>query len=302
MTRETVSLAVLFADIANSTGLYEILGDEIAQNFITSTLSFLSDIVVSHQGTVIKSIGDEIMCSFPDVNDAFDAGIAMHKALEKMPVDVKPDLSPPNIYVGIHMGPVIIEGGDVFGDTVNIAARLTELAKQRQIIATKDTIDISSAEVRSLAQVIEKTVIKGKSGKHKICEVVWEEHDMTVMFDITKVPTETTPLISGLQLYINDQFVEVNENHPAATLGRQRHNDLVVQDRPVSRSHAQIELRRDKFILSDRSSNGTYVLEEGKSEIWLRKDEIPLTGNGIIGLGRKVDFDSPEAIHFAIKL
>ncbi len=64
MTRETTKLAVLFADIAKSTELYETVGDKNAQLQISSTLSVLSDVAAHCQGNVIKTIGDEIMCLF----------------------------------------------------------------------------------------------------------------------------------------------------------------------------------------------------------------------------------------------
>ncbi|MCD4716691.1 MAG: hypothetical protein K8R45_08115, partial [Desulfobacterales bacterium] len=64
-TRETDTLAILFADIAKSTNLYETLGDKIAQNLIGTCLSLFSDVTARYNGTVIKTIGDEIMCTFP---------------------------------------------------------------------------------------------------------------------------------------------------------------------------------------------------------------------------------------------
>ena len=105
-----------------------------------------------------------------------------------------------------------------------------------------------------------------------------------------------------LELRFRDNTLEINKKRPSLTMGRQRYNDLVVEDNRVSRSHARFEYRKDKFVLIDQSTNGTYVFIKGKKGMNLRQDELPLDGSGFIGLGRKVASNSPEAIHFSIKM
>lgn len=298
MTRITDILAILFADIAQSTHIYETLGDKTAKNLIDASISVLSEVTVKYQGTVIKTIGDEIMCTFPTANDAVEAAIEMHQSLGDMPFPENPDYGSPNIYVGIQFGTVIKEGGDVFGDAVNVAARMVALAKQRQIITTEGTVKLLSAEQQSSARCIDKTTVKGKSGVLRIYEVIWEEHDLTVM--VTDTPDAPT-IKSRLELTYRGQSIKLDENRPSATLGRQRHNDVVVSDSRVSRSHARIEYNRGKFTLIDQSSNGTLVRIQGKKSILVRREETQLLGNGIIGLGRDVTPESETAVHFAVK-
>jgi len=298
MARETLSLAILFADIAKSTHIYETLGNKAAKNIIDACISLLSKVTVHYKGTVIKTIGDEIMCTFPTANDAIEAAIEMNQSLENLQFAEKSDYGSPNIYVGIQYGLVIREGGDVFGDAVNVAARMVALAKQRQIITTEETVKLISPEHQSSAQCIDKTTVKGKSGVLRIYEVIWEEHDVTIMMDDTP---EVQAIKSRLELKHQDQLVELDENRPSATLGRQLHNDVVVNDNRVSRSHARVEYRRGKFAVIDQSSNGTFVTIKGKDAIHLRRDETQLLGSGVIGLGKEVTPDSAVAIHFAIK-
>ena len=99
---------------------------------------------------------------------------------------------------------------------------------------------------------------------------------------------------------LGDKVIKVDQNRPRITLGRQSHNDVVVNDIRVSRTHARIECRRGKFVLIDNSSNGTYVNIQGGKSISLRHDETPLTGNGIISLGREVDVNIP-LIYFEMR-
>ncbi len=298
MARITDILAILFADIAKSTHIYETLGNKVAKNLIDASISLLSKVTAKYQGTVIKTIGDEIMCTFPTANDAVEAAIEMHQSLEDMPFPENPDYGSPNIYVGIQFGTVIKEGGDVFGDAVNVAARMVALAKQRQIITTEGTVKLLSQERQSLARCIDKTTVKGKSGVLRIYEMIWEEHALTVMVtDTPEIPT----IKSRLELTYQGQTIKLDENRPSATLGRQVHNDVVVNDSRVSRSHARIEYNRGKFTLIDQSSNGTLVRIQGKKSVRLKREETQLLGNGVIGLGRDVTPESETAVHFAIK-
>jgi len=109
-------------------------------------------------------------------------------------------------------------------------------------------------------------------------------------------------LKAHMEIRFHDHLVQVYEHSSTVSLGRQSHNAVVVNDNRVSRSHARIEYRRGKFVLIDQSTNGTYVVIQGKKKINLKRDEAQLLGNGIISLGREVDPDSPTAIHYVIKL
>ena len=78
------NVAILFADISGSTALYDVLGDEPALELVTRTLDILTREMAVHHGTLIKTIGDEIMCTFPDAADAIEAACAMQLTVEKL--------------------------------------------------------------------------------------------------------------------------------------------------------------------------------------------------------------------------
>lgn len=300
MPRETDTLAILFADIAKSTHLYEKLGNTVAQELISTCLGLFEKITNYFDGSVIKTIGDEIMCTFPTAQHAVEAAIEMNESLEDMPLPGSVTTGPPNIYVGIQYGNVIKEEGDVFGDAVNVAARMVAQAKQRQIITTKETVDELDDELTGKASCIDKTIVKGKSGEMSIFEIVWEEHDVTVMMDEA---IDSPALRCRMELIQGSRTVlEMDESRPSATLGRQLHNDVVVKDKGVSRSHARIEYNRGKFVLIDQSTNGTFVLLQGKKRVHLRRDETTLLGNGIISLGKEIEGDSDMYIKYNIKM
>jgi len=298
MEKTTEILAILFADIAKSTQLYENLGDKVAKQLIDTCIEHLTKVTLDHRGTVVKTIGDEIMCTFPTALEAVTASIAMHQAIDSMPVVVKPGVAAPNIYIGIQHGPVIMEKGDIFGDAVNVAARMVTFAKQRQVITTEETIQALPSQHAFDVRCIDKTTIKGKRGEIAIFEVIWEQHDMTTMLSDLLDPSS---MEASVKLTCKDTVLDVDQNHPVATLGRQIHNDIVVNNRSVSRSHARVEYRRGKFVLVDQSSNGTYIIVPNQKKISLKRDETQLLGQGIICLGHTMEPDSPEVIHFIIE-
>ena len=302
MTKESINLTVLFADIAKSTQLYDQLGDKAANTIIRDCISILSKVTVRFNGTVIKSIGDEILCTFQDPGNAVHAGRAMHEAIDQLEYRDNPDFSSPNIYVGIHFGPVIEEGGDIFGDTVNVTARLVSIAKQRQIIVSEQTVKLLSEDLSSTTKYIDKVTFKGKSGVVNIYEVVWEKEDLTVILSKSS-GSFLKDIIAGISLILRykDTITTVGQGRPVVTLGRQSHNDIIVCDNPVSRSHARVEYRGGKFLIIDQSTNGTYIHEDGEKTISVKQIEVPLNGSGIISLGRKPERDLPFAIHYEIK-
>jgi len=295
MSEESLSVAVLFADISQSTLLYKTLGDSVAQKVVGDCLRLLSDLATRHQGRVIKTIGDAVLCVFPEADLAVDAAKAMQLALAESPLIEHPQLTGPFIHVGIHLGPVLCKDEDVFGDAVNIAADLMRQANPQQILATEETVSALRPEAKGMTRPLGTTTVKGKREEYGLYEIVWAYHEVTVVVRSAATPAHQD---SRLVLSFHDQTIELGRLRPGATMGRHRQNDLVVDDVLVSRIHARIEYRKGRFLLVDMSTNGTYLVTQGEGTTCLHRDERPLQGRGVIGLGREVELKSPVAIHF----
>jgi adenylate cyclase len=290
--------AVLFADVCGSTHLCETLGDARAFASVNGCLDILRRLTTTHSGVVVKTIGDEIMAVFPDAVSAAQAACEM-----QMVVNAKPAIDDIriSIRIGFHFGPLLENpsDGDVFGDTVNIAARMSEIAHAQQIITTGATVAMFPPIMRSATRTLNSLSIKGKSDNIEVLEVIWQESDeMTMMVSNTFTPKTGEP---ALQLIYRDHEFIVNSAHPSLTIGRDEKADIVVADRSASRMHARIERRRDKFILMDMSSNGSYVIINGETEIPLRHEEIVLREKGTISLGHPYKKDPTEIIAFTCK-
>ncbi len=102
---------------------------------------------------------------------------------------------------------------------------------------------------------------------------------------------------SCLILKYGGAVVVVSETNSRIEIGRRPSTDIQVANKRVSRIHAFIEFKKGKYFLTDQSSNGTYLLMEGRAGITVKQKEVMLTARGVIGPGYKVDFNSPHAIH-----
>ena len=294
MARETVDLAIVFADISGSTRLYEALGDAVARGLVSQCLALMSEQVHKFDGTVIKTIGDEIMCTFPRAEMAVESAMGMQEVI----TDDLPDLNAAapatlTIRVGLHYGSAILEGGDVFGAAVNVAARMAGLAKGGQIITTRQTTEELPPVLVHIARHLDQVSVKGKSEPIDIFEVVWQPEDLTRT--ATNVIMQKTKEVR-LRLRYHDKEVLVNQSTDTVVLGRGKKADIIVNDTMASREHARIECRRDKFVLSDQSTNGTYVLTSD-GLIYLRREETTLVGKGKISFGRDLS-DTKEVVTF----
>ena len=101
-----------------------------------------------------------------------------------------------------------------------------------------------------------------------------------------------------LRLRTEDRELLVDERHSSVTIGRAEDNDVVVKGNLISRLHARIEISRNKFVLVDQSTNGTFVQTADGEEAFVRRDSLQIKGQGMIGLGRLPEQGSPQTIRF----
>ena len=292
MTDASPDLAVLFADVSGSTKLYESLGDNDALATIGRCVALMSSVCVEHGGRVVKTIGDEVMAVFASADKAAQAAAEMQtRVSEQAPVGG----SRLAIRVGFHLGPAIETAGDVFGDSVNVASRMAALAKREQIILSSHTAAALAPWLRARVREVDTLSVKGKAQDIGIFELIWQDSDA----DLTAVATRWKPLPARIVLRHGANERILDETATTITLGRDGQNDIVIADRKASRLHARVERRRDKFVIVDQSSNGTFVTVDGEPEIMLRREELMLRGRGRVAFGHAHADDPVEFLAFS---
>jgi len=284
--KSSQTLAVLFADIDGSTKLYETHGDETAHRLTAQCLTILDAQAGLAGGRTVKTSGDGVMCVFATPDEAFRAATLMRDAQKRTPV---------SIHAGFHFGPVIEYDGDFYGDTVNVAARVTDLAKAGEILVTEDTVVRLSPGLRAATRWLDKASVKGKKEPVGVYMVITEEENVTVI---------RAPLVAAgsdvlsLALSYREMAFTLEEPMPEFVLGRQDTCDLVIDSSYASRRHATIQAVRGKVFLKDHSTNGTYVRTAGGDVVFVKREMVQLSGSGAIFLGREPNLAEDDGIAF----
>ncbi|RZL54036.1 MAG: FHA domain-containing protein, partial [Variovorax sp.] len=290
---------VVFADLTGSTRVFEAMGNARATETVTRLTQWIAGVCESHGGRVVKMLGDGVLAIFPGGHAATQAVLELQrnhqKRLQAWPAPLRMDLQ-----IGVASGDVLEVDGDCYGDAVNLASRLSDLAGPGQIWATESVVSqLKEGEVRhrSLGPIN----IRGKNELPVVHRIDWQE-------EITDFMTMPAALVQARQApdsafgQIELKWLDVRTLFSASELpihlGRVDDAQFVVNDPRVSRLHARIEARQGSCVLVDVSTYGTWVRFHGSagpsSEIALRRDECVLHGSGEIGLGAPLnDFSAP---------
>ncbi len=298
MSRQVGDIGILFADVAGSTRLYETFGDLRALQAIGLCLQCMTDVISRHEGRIVKTIGDEIMAAFGSPVAMFTAAVEIQKSIDRLePLAGQQGPVRMAVRIGFHFGPSISEDGDYFGDTVNVAARMAGIAKGDQIIATDELMRRLLPGQRKLTRTLDRLSVKGKADTIGVMEVLWQDNAETTHFR----PADQPPAACRtLALRLHETEWRFDRTRHSIALGREPGNDVVIQDFGVSRRHATIERRRDKWVMIDHSSNGTYVTFADEPEIKLHREEIVLHRPGVASLGRPAANATSACFQFSL--
>ena len=295
MSREDRTVA--FADISGSTRLFEGHGDEVALAISQNVLYRCAEIIAQHEGQVVKTIGDEVMAMFTSPDLAVHSAITMLRWAQDDRDMCEHSLG---LRVGLHHGQVLSEKGDIFGSTVNTAAKLVSLAASGQIVTSSSTRDAIDESLNELCRALGVTNIPGRQDALEIVSVIWENDTS----NLTAVPTSPGFMAAArskqLVLTHAEGQVTLSKESPPITLGRDSACSVVLEGDCVSRHHARVEFRHGFFVLMDQSTNGTWITVDGQSPVLVHRGELPLLRDGGLSLGERASQDAPPSL--AIRL
>lgn len=299
-------LTVVFADLTGSTAVFEKLGNVKATQAITRLTQWIGHLCERHGGRVVKYMGDGVLILFKDSQAALEAATQLqaihHDRIQQWPMPLKMKLQ-----IGMARGDVVEQDGDCYGDAVNIASRLSDLADSEQILVSDSVISqlpgMYSLRSRSLGPM----QIRGRTGTCIVHRVEWEEEILSELFTM---PASLMPAnfdkrsvhSSHITLSWLDLSVRFTVTDLPISVGRDPEAEFVVQDPQVSRRHAVIECRAGNFYLKDISSYGTWVrFSDGESIIPLRRQDCLLQLNGEMALGADFSDFAVPTIAFSVR-
>jgi adenylate cyclase len=304
---QIVERTMLFADLRGSTSMYETLGNADATAVVTQSVSLLARIVTNHGGRVVKTLGDGLMAMFSAPDPAVAAADEMHESLERIGAPGDGGLAaharavPLKLQVALAHGGVIEMSGDVFGDAVNVAARLIDHAGDNETLVTANVLealqDFAQGRFRSLDRMqlrgrVEPVHVFLLEGSRRFGDTA------STAFGDFAAPA---PEPEGIRLIWLDQNRIYAGTSLPVILGRSPQATYIIDDTRVSRSHARIIWHGGTFQLTDLSYNGTYVRFDHDPEIiGLRRGSCTLHGSGTIGLGAPPSEPESPCVRFEI--
>ncbi len=286
-------MAILFADIGGSTSLYQRAGDSQAHQLITDSLTNMRNAVETAGGELLRTVGDAVLARFEDCDTACAAAVAIQEVHRNSPLSVR---------VGFHWGLAISDRGDVYGNAVNIAARVSGLANTHEIMTTQEVVDRLSATPCGPAQLLDVLPLRGVDTPLSIYRIPWELQNLD-----TATQVATSRELHGrrtvnleLELCSAGKTVVLQSNGQKCTIGRSDDNTLQAMHTAASRVHATIECKQGKYVLEDISTNGTYVIKNGQPYVFVHRDSVTIDGAGILATGYlpKDEQDEGGAIQF----
>ena len=272
MTVRSDTVTVLFADICDSTRLYHQLGDGDAHRLAMNCLKVVSHATSRNGGKIVKNIGDGAMITFGSVEQAYRAAAHIQHAMRCAPLKVK---------VGFHVGPVIIADGDVFGNTVNLAERTMARSGPGEILMTRACVDTLSPMQRATVRLLDAPLVEGDPAT-ELYRVISESAGETTVIPPSAAKKNLQRVL--VLSYRGDVF-RMSAGDSSLVIGRETGCRIVIQNDCTSRHHASIQIEGNGFVLTDRSTNGTYVIDAKGNERFLRRESAQLSGNGSISIG-----------------
>jgi class 3 adenylate cyclase len=282
---QIVERTILFADLRGSTSLYETMGNAEATAVVTQSVALLARIVEAMGGQVVKTLGDGLMAMFSTPAPAMQAAEEIHDSMERIGGPGSSLPQPLKVQVALACGEVVEMSGDVFGDAVNVAARLLDHAGDNETLLTAAVLAGLPPVQRERFRSLDRMQLRGRV--EPVHVFLLEAHRnpgdtaATAFGDMAPAPEP-----EGIRLVWHNLNRIYSGASLPVVLGRSPQVTYCIDDTRVSRSHARIDWHGGTFQLTDLSYNGTYVRFDHDPEvISLRRGTCTLHGSGVIGLG-----------------
>lgn len=312
--------SVLFADVAGMAPLREKLGEAEASHATERCIKRIERSVAAFRGRIENVRGGRLLAMFELADDALHAACDMQQRISDLPPvsGIKPGLR-----VGLHLAASAMPPDAFSDEVIHAAASLGELACAGQIVASANIVASLSESLQLTAQKLHRTAGVGGVNGLQLFDIPWSggkpvagatAEPRQAERNVRNAQPEgfpagcanglaTQPLthaLPGKKLSVRHggkAFV-VDEQQPVLLLGRDPGLHVVIRDQRASRHHAKIELRDGEYVLTDHSTNGTYVSFGNHPEILLRHGEIIILDNGRMSFATSAASDGSDILEF----
>lgn len=290
---DNLEAAVLLADVVGSTPLYESAGNAVAVGRIAEWRERVCALVCRNGGEFISSKGDDVLAIFADPAGAFRAATQL-RAPAGLPV---------SFHAGLHFGPIIRLANDVYGDAVNLTARLAAAANPGEILISQSLVDLLSPADRELLGFLDEMTFKGKSRPCSIYTFLDEDRTLNTQVAIGRRDRGAAPAGAAREICValryNDRTLSCRDNE-RLSIGRSPDCNLVIDRQWVSRHHATIDIANGRVRLAERSTSGTFLSMCPGHEVLVRREDVLLLGSGTISPGMQCTSRDAQVIHFDV--
>jgi adenylate cyclase len=291
LQRQDVEAAILLADVVGSTPLYESIGNAAAMSRIGDWREGMCALVRGNGGEFISSKGDDVLAIFDEPRAAFAAVAQMRT----------PGSLAMSFHAGLHYGRVIRLGSDIYGDAVNLTARLAAIANPGEVLISQTLVDLLPPADRHLLAFLDKMTFKGKSEPCNIFTFLDEDRTLNTEISLGRPDGDAAMDVRVIcvTLRYNGQTRSCRNNE-SVMIGRAPDCDLVIDRQWVSRHHATIAVANGRVRLAERSSSGTFISMQPGQEVLVRREDVLLLGSGTISPGMRGASSDAQVIHFDI--
>ncbi|WP_311944003.1 adenylate/guanylate cyclase domain-containing protein [Labrys neptuniae] len=293
MDQERILAAVLLVDVVGSTPLYERVGDVGALRQISDCLDAVRAITARYGGEFIHSKGDDVLSLFKRPEAALKAVRQISNQLTNGALRTR---------IGLHFGAVIRMRGDIFGDVVNVTARLSTTANPGEVLVSQSFFEALIPESRNALRLLDSMAFKGKQEPFDVYTL--REDDVALSTQLARQSTVFDRLagpVRHLNLVIRygDQLRSCRNNE-SVTIGRSPECDIVVPRPWVSRHHATFTISNGRAKLAERSSSGTFMSTGTDLEVFVRREDVLLFGSGLISPGVRSSLSEAQILYYEI--